>query len=341
MIYGVDVSRHQGDVNFADMSANSEMKFAIVKATEGKDYEDPQFRDNWSKLMALDPETKDGNTIIRGVYHFARMDLRPDQGRSAGELEARWLVQVLREVGGYGEGALPPALDWEKYGGTPATNVEWIRGFVDVVESELGRRPMIYTGPNVWYYTTNDSDAFVDYGLWEVKYNANGSDPQSNPPLMPRKDSRRRWCWKLWQWSGGGDFNYYQPQYGDIPGVPSGTADVNRFNGTMEELREMAILDGNPTPPTPPTPDLGEAIMPLVDLSTMGTSSYVQLSAIVQGLLMGNGYGPDGLTDKSTGLPDGKAGSKTLQALRDFKVEHGLSQDTIMDPQTWWLMMRP
>lgn len=340
MIYGVDVSRHQGDVNFAEMAAKSEMKFAIVKCTEGKDYEDPRFRDNWSKLMALDPATKEGNTLIRGAYHFARMDLRPDQGRVAGELEARWMCQVLKEAGGYGDGALPPALDWEKYGGTSTLNIEWIQGFVDVIEAELGRRPMIYTGPNVWYYTTNDSDRFVEYDLWEVKYSASGSDPQATPPQMPRKDNRKRWCWKIWQWSGGGDFNYYKPQYGDIPGVPSGTADVNRFNGTIEELREMALLDGEPVPPIPPAPDFGDAIMPLVDLSTVGTSSYVQLSAIVQGLLMGNGYGPDGLVGKN-GLPDGKAGEKTLQALREFKSEHGLSSDTILDPQTWWLMMRP
>lgn len=343
MIYGIDVSKHQGDVNFAQVASQSEMQFAIVKCTEGKDYEDPRFRDYWSQLVALDPATKEGNTLVRGTYHFARMDLRPDQGRSAGELEARWYASVLREAGSYGPGALAPALDWEKYGGTSTLNVEWIEGFVHVIEQELGRQPMIYTGPNVWYYTTNDSDRFVDYDLWEVKYSASGSDPQANPPQMPRKDNRKRWCWTLWQWSGGGDYRYYKEQFGPIPGIPSGSADVNRFNGSIEQLRELALLDGEPMPPPGPGPhpELGDAIMPLVDMSTVGTSNYVQLTAIVQGLLMGNGYGPDGLTDKSTGLPDGKAGSKTLQALRDFKVEHGLSQDTIMDPQTWWLMMRP
>jgi GH25 family lysozyme M1 (1,4-beta-N-acetylmuramidase) len=343
MLFGLDVSKHQGTVDFAAARAGNDMRFAIVKATEGKDYEDPRFRDNWRKLLQLDPAAAGEAGMVRGVYHFARPDLRPDQGRSAGELEARWLVTVLGEVGGFGPGCFPPALDWEKYPGSPsATNREWIAGFVNVIQGELGVLPMIYTGANVWYYTTGDTDAFNACPLWQVNYSPKGSQPDAEPRLMPRVEGREPWPWSLWQWSGGGDFRYYKAQFGPIAGIPSGSADVNRFDGTWEELLALAQAGPIAPPPivTPPGPSVPEGgIMPIVDLAKLGTSERHELAAVVQGLLMANGYGPGGLVG-ADGLPDGKPGAKTLEALRAFQLEHGLVPCSVVDPMVWWMLLR-
>lgn len=65
------------------------------------------------------------------------------------------------------------------------------------------------------------------------------------------------------------------------------------------------------------------------------TSLY---TARVQGLLLAHGYGPDGLVDGS-GLPDGRAGPKTEQYLREFKTLAGLASDTRVDWRTWRMLV--
>lgn len=336
-LLGIDVSYHQGDVDFRQV-AQSGMRFAVAKCTEGKDYIDPRFKDqadgaagNWTKLVALDPDGDDELSIFRGSYHFARQDLRPEQGRSAGEIEGRWYASVLKAFGDYGQNCLPPALDWEKWAGTPSTNIEWIRGFLDVVETELGRRCMIYTGPNVWASTTGNSDAFVDRVLWEVKYRSSGSEPCSQPPRMLGDDGTH-WPWEIWQWSGGGQWAYYGP----VPGIPgAGVCDVNNFVG--DEAALLALATPGTEPPPPPGTIIWPAPPDQLDLADLEgkTSLY---TARVQGLLLAHGYGPDGLVD-SGGLPDGRAGPKTEQYLREFKTLAGLQADTQMDWRTWRMLV--
>jgi len=343
MIFGTDVSKHQGTVDFEAMRTQSDMMFSIVKCTEGAEegtpFIDPKFDENWQKLLELPPNDPDKG-MYRGAYHFARYDNRQDQGETGGENEAKWFCKNLKRVGYYGEGCLPPAIDLEVWEGASQNNLAFVRGFIRVVEAELGRSPMFYTGVNVWYYKFADSDEFINYPLWEVKYQSNGWQEDANPPRMTKNNDF--WPWVIWQWSGGGEWKYYEAQYGPIAGVPSGVADVNRYNGTYEQMGETLatpFLIGEPDPdPTPPPSD-GDGTSPLVipdevDLDTLRgkTSPYV---ARVQGLLLAHGYGPDGLTG-SNGLPDGKFGDKTKNYLGDFKTKKGIpGGSSVMSLGTW------
>jgi hypothetical protein len=45
-VQGVDVSRHQGPIDWNAL-ARSDVRFAYIKATEGGDYVDPRFEVNW------------------------------------------------------------------------------------------------------------------------------------------------------------------------------------------------------------------------------------------------------------------------------------------------------
>ena len=45
-IQGIDVARYQGAIDF-DAVYRSGVRFVYMKGTEGKDYIDPAFRDNW------------------------------------------------------------------------------------------------------------------------------------------------------------------------------------------------------------------------------------------------------------------------------------------------------
>ena len=59
-IHGVDVSRHQGQIDWTVVSASG-IRFAFIKATEGGDYVDEKFIENWHKAAE--------SNIHRGAYH--------------------------------------------------------------------------------------------------------------------------------------------------------------------------------------------------------------------------------------------------------------------------------
>ena len=60
-IHGIDVSKFQGDIDW-NAVANSGVKFAWIKATEGGD-RDARFQANWEGAKAVG--------IPHGAYHFA------------------------------------------------------------------------------------------------------------------------------------------------------------------------------------------------------------------------------------------------------------------------------
>lgn len=309
-LQGIDISKHQGDVDHQQV-ADSGMLFCICKATEGRDYVDPKFEENIAAIRQVDAED-----YYPGAYHFAR----PDSvgGAEDGRAEAEDFCDVIEHVcGDITQDFMPPVLDFEKYSESDQEdNIPWIETFLETVERRLGRRPMIYTGKNVWRYEVGNTSRFVSYPLWQVYY----SGTAQQPPEMP-------WpTWALWQYSGGGSYQHHPA----VPGV--GVVDVNRWHGDLDSLRVFAASsgieppDGNPWPSPPRQLDI-----------KMFQGVYSQYVARVQGLLLGNGLGPDGLVG-SSGLPDGKYGPKTRDALVQFKVSHALPGDTVMDWATWWAL---
>lgn len=230
-ISGVDVSHHQGEVDFK-AAYDSGQRFAYVKATEGRDYFDPRFAENWEKLMELDGK------MGRGAYMFAR----PDSvgGAADGKAEAEDFCDVLQAVGGYDRGAGPPAIDYEKYSGKGVPmNLQYIDASVKTIQDTLGRDPCIYTGENIWEYQTGGSDKWTDLALWLVYY-SRGAYPTEAMADMPWAE------FGMWQWSGGGDYAYAEP----VPGI--GQCDVNWFGGDERAFEAFFRLDvGLPRPPDP------------------------------------------------------------------------------------------
>ncbi len=225
-ITGIDISAHQGLINF-DAVAAAGHQFVICKATEGREYVDGRFIRNWRELSRR-------TDLYRGAYHFAR----PDSvgGAADGRAEAEDFCDALEALGGYGDGCLPPVLDFEKYSDDGAAeNVPWIRAWVDTVEARLGRTPMIYTGVNVWRYETGNSADFTDLPLWLVQY---GTHAQPSLKTLPWKS------WAFWQWSGGG-------RHAHAPRTDDMVVDVNYFNGDAYDLAALARaphFDPKPNP---------------------------------------------------------------------------------------------
>ena len=74
MIEGIDVSNHQGHIDWAAV-ADAGKAFAFMKATEGLGFIDPFLALNWSQSKE--------HGLCRGAYHFAR----PELGSGAAQAE--------------------------------------------------------------------------------------------------------------------------------------------------------------------------------------------------------------------------------------------------------------
>lgn len=127
--FGVDVSHHQGDIDWPRVRADS-IVFAYVKATEGADFVDPRFVENWRGAHAAH--------LRVGAYHFFSFCRSPE------EQAEHFLATVPQD-----RSALPAVLDVE-LGGSCASMppVEEVRRalhrWLEIVARRSGRRPMVY-----------------------------------------------------------------------------------------------------------------------------------------------------------------------------------------------------
>ena len=199
---GVDVSRWQLNVDWASVKAAG-MAFAFCKAAQGVQVVDKFFAANWAGIKNAG--------LARGAYHFYDPMLDPAQ-------QAQLFVRTVKLE----PGDLPPVFDVEQAG--TASHDALIRGckiWLDTVEQLTGRKSIIYTRASFWNERLRSSsgqypDWAKDYKLWTAHYT---SAPN---PLIPRG-----WTsWNFWQYTESGAVN----------GV-NGRVDMNRFNGTVDDLR--------------------------------------------------------------------------------------------------------
>jgi lysozyme len=128
-VQGIDVSHHQGNVSWSKV-ADGGILFAYIKATEGADFRDPKFLDNWRSAGAAG--------VKRGAYHFYTFC------RPALDQAANFVATVPRE-----KGALAPALDLE-FGGNCATRPgigeakAGLAAYSDAMLAAFGTRPVLY-----------------------------------------------------------------------------------------------------------------------------------------------------------------------------------------------------
>ncbi|UUP19267.1 GH25 family lysozyme [Nitratireductor thuwali] len=176
-VHGVDVSRWQGEIDWATLRGQG-ANFAYIKATDGGDHLDPMFRKNW------DAAARAG--LRRGAYHFFYWC------RTAAE-QADWFIRNVPKV----KGALPPVIDVEynhqsdcKRRWPRADVLEKMQVFMDRLERHYGQRPIIYTAPD--FYRDNLQGAFPNHPFW---LRAVAEHPSK---VYPGRD------WVFWQYSGSG-----------------------------------------------------------------------------------------------------------------------------------------
>jgi len=170
-VFGIDVSRHQGNINWGKLSkfrfAGHKIEFVFIKATEGENWVDQQFEYNWKKAKAYN--------ILRGAYHFYRPKVHSSK-------QMRNFIALVEME----KGDLPPVLDVEIESSLPkSTYQKGVLNCLKIMEAHYGLKPIIYTNQQLYreYFRHKD---FKDYRFWISRLK----------PTAPRINR-----WRFWQFT--------------------------------------------------------------------------------------------------------------------------------------------
>lgn len=195
-IQGLDVSAHQGEIHW-DKIKNGPYSFVFIKATEGGDFKDIRFKENWAgaRKAGLTP----------GAYHFFTFC-------TPGKMQAdNFRAMVKREPL-----TLPPVVDLE-FGGNcskrlkPNELAAQLGIFLHQIQFYYKQKPILYvtqTFADVYL----SQDLFKDYPLW-----------YRNIYYEPGKVHGREW--QFWQYANRAH----------VEGI-KGFVDLNVFKGSREDF---------------------------------------------------------------------------------------------------------
>ena len=218
MLSGIDVSHYQEVIDWPKVRASG-VRFAIIKASEGVEYADPMFEENFKGALVAG--------IIPGSYHFFLPGQDPLK-----QAQHHW--EVVSAVCG-SRPCLPPCIDLETAGATKAQMNAIVGGFLQELQRLDGRPGLLYTSPGFWNtympvpvvsqyrLPVSQLDWAAAHPLWIAHYTT-GWPSQVYP-----------WAgWAFWQYSSAGK----------ISGIRS-RVDLDYFNGSLGDLEALAERRGN------------------------------------------------------------------------------------------------
>jgi lysozyme len=219
ILSGIDVSHYQGTINWQAVAAAGTV-FAYAKATEGLGSPDTYFAANWAAMQDAG--------LARGAYHF----FHP---AGSAQAQAARFLSVLTDLRA---GDLPPMLDLEEaktrgqdeWAAIPVEErVLLVLTWLQQVEQALGVRPVVYTRRGWVQQTLRDAGDLVNYPLWIAHYT------DAVQPSIPNGWPR----WTFWQYSESNSLN----------GI-NGNVDLDRFNGSLDDLGALASSTTGASPST-------------------------------------------------------------------------------------------
>jgi lysozyme len=224
---GIDVSHWQGIILWEIVSKwlSGFVRFAYIKASEGINWMDKQFKYNWAEARAYG--------LPRGPYHF----FRPKQDAIQ---QADFFASLVCAKNASGrliyQGDLPPMLDVEvKDGVKPFYYEKGVLNFLARFKALTGVTCGIYTGPGAWNDLLPRNSWAHKYILWDANYRKEG------PPLLPIDWAKYKVEQTFWQ----------KADNGEVAGI-STKVDIDEFNGDYEKFKKVFKI-GTPDPiPEPP-----------------------------------------------------------------------------------------
>lgn len=193
-IYGIDISHHQGEINWTKVSQwnGKKIDFVYMKATEGATLVDRKYKENLE-------EARNKNFLV-GSYHYFKTTSHPlDQFNN-------FITTAPRE-----KQQLIPIVDVEERGKqwNDKTFHKNLKSFLSLVEEHYGCKPIIYTSNT--FYNTYLANKYSEYKIFIGRYST------KQPNLKDAKD------WHIWQFSKTGLVN----------GI-SKHVDINRIHSERE-----------------------------------------------------------------------------------------------------------
>lgn len=200
-IHGVDISHHQGTVNWeklADARIDDEpIAFVFIKATEGKSHLDENFNENFYRARQYG--------LVRGAYHYFSPSV-------SGHVQAQYYLHQVH----LDDGDLPPVLDIEEAGSlNPAQLKTEALAWLRLVEDCYDVPPIIYTGLK-FKEKYLSAPEFDHYPFWIAHYYV--------------KEVGYTGSWRFWQ----------HTDLGHVEGI-NGPVDLDIYNGSMYDLRHFLI----------------------------------------------------------------------------------------------------
>ncbi|WP_439142345.1 GH25 family lysozyme [Planktotalea sp.] len=199
-VHGIDAARFQGQMNWRQIRRQG-IRFAWLKATEGGDLLDPEFKANWRAAKRA--------RVPVGAYHFYYFCTDPDT-------QAKWFIKNVPRL----RGGMPPVLDleWNPFSPTctlrpPAAEVRRVANrFIKIVERHYQTRVVVYTAPDFW--ERNDV-ARLKRDFW-LRSTANHVEQRY-----------RVRGWRFWQYTATGVLDGVEKEI-----------DLNCFNGTEAQWKQ-------------------------------------------------------------------------------------------------------
>lgn len=150
-VYGIDVSHHQGSINWDMVATDRNASYVYIKATESSSHVDDEYHRNIREAKRLG--------IPVGSYHF----FNP---------KASGLIQFENFSSNFDirQQDLIPVVDVEHRGKVSFGHFHsQLKIFLDEVERAYGVRPIIYTGVN--FYNKYLSGKYQKYKFFIARYN--------------------------------------------------------------------------------------------------------------------------------------------------------------------------
>lgn len=154
-VHGLDVSRHQGAISWdhviAAIDSISPLYFVFIKATEGGDFKDVNFKYNFKEVKRVG--------LIRGAYHFF-------SPKTSARKQATFYIQNVKLE----QGDLPPVLDVEVLGNNTSKSLkDSVLTWLSIVEKHYNVKPILYTSFKFKKRYLNSPD-FDKYPFWIAHY---------------------------------------------------------------------------------------------------------------------------------------------------------------------------